>query len=118
MTDEEKLIAMVDALSFAQEAVERLKDGIRASASQMDGFKSDGRRNGKYDWHVLKNVGDSFLFPCPKADQDRVRRSIAVGASNRFGAGFVRTKVVGAGVKVTLRKPLMAESVTSQGLRE
>lgn len=53
-----------------------------------------------YPWHMLAEKGDRFVHECDWRDADRIRRSIASNAIQRFGKGVVSTKIVADGVLV------------------
>lgn len=85
-------------------------DGNLAARLAMIEARLDGLENARntprttYPWHMLAEKGDRFVHECDWRDADRIRRSIASNAIQRFGKGVVSTKVVADGVLVMRRR--------------
>lgn len=83
-------------------AIEDKLTAIEARLDDWENLRNQPRTT--YPWHLLENKGDRFVHECDWRDADRIRRSIASNAIQRFGKGVVSTKIVADGVLVMRRR--------------
>lgn len=93
MSDFEKLVEMVEGLAAS---VQRIEDALGGINPVNQGETRRGAPR-KYDWDTLVRDGKLFV-PCAKSDRNRLVSRLSASANQRFGAGKVRTRKVGAGV--------------------